>query len=204
MADWDKDNDVEAGEIQAEPDNGSVTSGFPFELFGWTREVVTCIAFVVLLFVFFIRVVGVDGSSMLPTLHNNDKIALLSSMFSTPKQGDIVVLTKESFSTEPIVKRVIATAGQTVDINFDTHEVYVDGVLLQENYINEPTAFEGDVSFPAVVQDGCIFVMGDNRNASSDSRLTRIGMVDTRCVLGKVLVIVWPFNRLGSVYTTLN
>lgn len=177
-----------------------ITSGFAFELYGLAKDVVACISAVVLVLIFILKLATVIGPSMYPTLHEGDRLVLLSNVFYTsPKQGDIVVLRKQSFSSDPIVKRIIATAGQTVDINFDTHEVFVDGVLLQEDYINEPTALEGDVSFPIVVKEGCIFVMGDNRNESSDSRLTQIGMVDTRCVLGKVLVAFWPFSRLGII-----
>lgn len=169
------------------------------ELYSWTHEIVTCIAFVVLLFIFVVRVLGVDGSSMLPTLHHNDKVVLLSSVFYTPQKGDIVVFTQESFNENPLVKRVIAVEGQTVDIDFVTHEVWVDGILQDEPYINEPTALQLDVEFPVTVPQGCIFVMGDNRNHSSDSRLSTIGMVDTRCVIGKVLVVIYPFNRIGVV-----
>ena len=98
-----------------------------------------------------------------------------------------MVLREESFLEEPIVKRVIATEGQTVDIDFEAGVVYVDGEALDEPYINEPTYMEEGTEFPLTVPEGCIFVMGDNRNHSSDSRDSRLGTVDTRCVLGKAV-----------------
>ena len=100
---------------------------------------------------------------------------------------------------KPIVKRVIAMEGQTVDINFDTGEVFVDGVLQDEPYINEPTYRDNGTQFPLTVPENCIFVMGDNRNHSTDSRDPRIGCVDQRYVLGKALQIVMPFKRIGGV-----
>lgn len=180
-------------------DETSERKGFAFELFNWASEIVMCMVVIVLLFVFVVRVVGVDGPSMLPTLHDNDKLLLLSNVLYTPKAGDVVVVRKESYGTKPLVKRIIAMEGQTVDIDFETHEVWVDGVIVYEPYINEPTTYTGDMNFPTVVPAGCIFVMGDNRNRSKDSREVAIGMIDQRCILGKVLYVVYPFDRIGMV-----
>ena len=163
-------------------------------------ELISCLIFVTILFVFAIRLVGVVGDSMYPTLHNGDKLTLLSNFFYEPKVGDIVVLKAPDFDDDkPIVKRVIATEGQTVDIDFTTGEVYVDGVLQDEPYINEPTYRDNGTEFPLTVPENCIFVMGDNRNHSTDSRDPRIGCVDQRYVLGKALQIVMPFKRIGGV-----
>lgn len=162
-------------------------------------DVIVCLIFVTVLFVFGIRLVGVDGDSMYPTLHNGDRLTLLSNFLYEPEVGDIVVLRAVDFSDEPIVKRVIAEGGQTIDIDFETGEVRVDGALLDEPYINDPTTrFEG-VEFPLTVPENCIFVMGDNRLHSTDSRNPDIGCVDKRYVLGKALHIVLPFNRIGGV-----
>lgn len=111
----------------------------------------------------------------------------------------MVVLTKSSFNDNPLVKRVIATEGQTIDIDFDTGEVWVDGVLLDEPYIAELTLRQGDMEFPLTVDKGCIFVMGDNRNGSTDSRWSMIGQVDARCVLGKVLLRLFPIGDFGTI-----
>jgi len=164
---------------------------------------------VLLAFLLLFRVVVVSGGSMNQTLLHNDYILLLSNVFYTePEYGDIIVASKMSFDKgEPIIKRVIATAGQTVDIDFDAGIVYVDGVALDEPYTNTPTNLREGVSFPLIVEEGCIFVMGDNRNRSKDSRSLEIGLIDKREVLGKALFLVFPgkdevtdkfdFSRIG-------
>ncbi len=157
------------------------------------------LATIVLVFTLAVRLIGVDGSSMVPTLHDHDQLLVSRLFYSEPKSGDIVVLTKTSFMREPIVKRIIAVEGQTIDIDFITHEVTVDGNVLYEPYINEETASPGDMDFPQTVPEGCIFVMGDNRNGSTDSRWLRLGMVDKRCILGRVLFRVFPFHQIGRV-----
>ena len=169
------------------------------EVYDWFQCIVTALLLCVLVFVFLFRVVGVLGSSMVPTLHEGDKI-ITSNLFYTPEYGDIVVLRKDSFDDDPIVKRVIATEGQTVDIDFDAGIVYVDGVALEENYIAEPTQRALDFSGPVTVPEGCVFVMGDNRNGSTDSRDDRLGCVDTRYIMGKVLFRILPISGFGSVY----
>ena len=130
-------------------------------------------------------------------------------LYGDYQYGDVVVLRKESFLEEPIVKRVIATEGQIVDIDFLTGSVYVDGVLLKEDYINELTFTEEGMAFPLVVPEGSIFVMGDNRNHSNDSRDSRLGTVDTRYVIGRAVLLAFPgpdsvtgerdFGRIGPV-----
>lgn len=173
-------------------------SRFHSELFDWGEALLISLTTVILVFVFGIRIIGVQGSSMLPTLNDSDQL-LVSNLFYTPEKGDIVILTKESFMNSPIVKRVIATEGDTVDIDFETGEVSVNGEILQEDYIADITTTHYDVTFPQVVPEGCIFVMGDNRNHSTDSRYGGLGMVDTRYVIGKVLARVFPFDDIGTV-----
>ena len=172
------------------------------ELHFLLHDVVYLLAAVTLIFVFLVRLVGVKGDSMMPTLWNQDFVLLESNFLyhgDDLKYGDIVVLNVpyyEERNEGPIVKRIIATEGQTVQIDFDTGAVYVDGVMLTETYINEPTSYnwEGELGleYPVVVPENCIFVLGDNRNNSMDSRFSSIGMIDERCVLGKVLFIVLP------------
>ncbi len=169
-------------------------SGFKTEVYDWIQCLVTALVACILIFLFVGQVIGVEGGSMYPTLHDKDKV-IISNLLYTPKQGDVVVLTKKAFGEEAIVKRVIATEGQTVDIDFDEGVVTVDGVELIEPYINELTHKYYDLSFPLTVEEGCVFVMGDNRNHSTDSRYSVIGCVDTRCILGKVYMILLPFSH---------
>ena len=170
-----------------------------FEIYKVLSDVICCLIFVVLMFVFAVRLVTVVGESMYPTLHEGDNLTLMSNFLYEPEVGDIVVLKSDAYSSGPLVKRVIADEGQTVDIDFDSGEVYVDGVLQVEPYINELTHRNDGTQFPLTVPEGCIFVMGDNRNHSSDSRDPNIGCVDKRYVLGKALTIVTPFSRFGGI-----
>ena len=146
---------------------------------------------VFLVFALCFRVVGVEGDSMNPTLDSGDWLAV-SGISTEFRQGDIVVVTQPWERNIPIIKRVIAVGGDTVDINFDTHEVFVNGNLLDEPYIAQPTSLHYDVDFPLTVDDGKLFVMGDNRNDSLDSRSSAIGLIDERYVLGKALLRFFP------------
>lgn len=169
------------------------------DIYNTLSDVVVCLIFVTVLFVFAIRLVGVVGDSMYPTLHNGDKLTLLSNFLYEPEVGDIVVLQALSYDDDPIVKRIIADEGQTIDIDFSTGDVTVDGVLLDEPYINMPTTRAEGMEFPLTVPENCIFVMGDNRENSTDSRYPGIGCIDKRYVLGKALQIVLPFEHFGGV-----
>jgi signal peptidase I len=182
--------------------------GAKMELYDWLQCVVSAILCGILIFVFVGRVIGVDGNSMLGTLRDKDKV-IMTNLFYTPKYGDIVVIKTETFGETPLVKRVIATGGQTIDINFETGEVSIDGRVIVEDYIRELTTEKLDFNGPVTVPKGFIFVMGDNRNASTDSRDELVGLVDTRQILGKVLFVLIPgpdedgsrsWNRIGSVY----
>ena len=164
-----------------------------------------------LLFLLLFRVIVVSGDSMYATLWDGDYLLLLSNTFyHEPKQGDVVVISKESFDDgKPIIKRVIATEGQTVDIDFDQGIVYVDGQALQEDYTHNLTTREEGMHFPLVVEDDCIFVLGDNRGVSLDSRSPEIGQIDKREVLGKAIFLMLPgtnhneqlrdFDRVGVI-----
>lgn len=174
-----------------EPQEGKRLPGQ--DVYEWVQALVCSVLVVVMIFTFGIRLIGVDGHSMVPTLQDQDRLLVLSSiLYHDYKAEDIVVLRKDTFSEEPIVKRVIAVEGQTVDIDFATGSVYVDGEELNEPYINERTYIDEGTEFPLTLGEGEIFVMGDNRNHSTDSRDTRIGAVDVRYVVGKAVFVAIP------------
>ena len=168
------------------------------EIFDWIESISFSIFAVLFIFTFIFRVAVVDGSSMKPTLENSDKV-MVSSLFYTPKIGDIVVVDAKGIDTF-IVKRVIAHEGQTVNIDFQKGEVYVDDKLLDEPYILEPTYLdEHGHDYPVTVPENSYFVMGDNRNGSMDSRDALIGFVNEKDVLGKVFFRHLPVNKFGPV-----
>lgn len=155
---------------------------------------------VLIVFLLFFRVIVVSGSSMFSTLWDGDYVLLLSNVFyQEPKQGDIVVVSKKSFDNgSPIVKRVIALEGQTVDIDFEQGIVYVDGTALEEPYINNLTTNPEGTVFPLTVAENCIFALGDNRQVSRDSRDPAIGQIDEREILGKALFLMLPGTSYGT------
>ncbi|MDR0858751.1 MAG: signal peptidase I [Oscillospiraceae bacterium] len=160
-------------------------------VYEWLQSIVVAWVVCLLVFVFGVRQIGVDGRSMVPTLHHEDRI-IVSNVLFEPSPGDIVVLTNKEFMTKPIVKRVIAVGGDTVDIDYDAGFVIINGTPIEEPYINERMSPRlSGVEFPLTVPEDYIFVMGDNRNNSSDGRV--FGPVDKREVLGKVYVVAWPF-----------
>ena len=183
------------------------------DLYEWVQSLVGSVLVVVAIFTFVIRMMGVDGHSMLNTLQHGDRLLVVNSMlYHDYKYGDIVILRKNGvFDDDPIVKRVIAVEGQTVDIDFAEGIVYVDGEALEEDYIREPTYTAEGTEFPLSVPEGSIFVMGDNRNGSSDSRDYRLGTVDTRYVIGKAAFLIFPgpdyetekrdFKRIGVIWS---
>lgn len=162
----------------------------------WLDSVMGAVLVIFVAFTFLFRAVGVDGSSMVPTLVDGDWVAISTIAFR-PERGDIVVVTQPNDVHEPLIKRVIAVGGDTIDINFLTHEVIVNGRVLVEPYIRELTARQFDVEFPLTVTEGFVFVMGDNRNASKDSRSSGIGLIDERYILGKAQFRFYPFGAFG-------
>ena len=162
--------------------------------YSWLRTLVCVVLATVLVFTLVVRIVRVDGQSMRETLQNGDILLTVNRHLAGElKAGDIVVVKKEYFEDgKPIVKRIIATEGQTVDIDFDEGVVYVDGQALEEDYINERTYLEEGTEFPLTVPEGSIFVMGVNSNRSSDRRDSRLGTVDARYVIGKAVFMAFP------------
>ncbi len=172
------------------------------ELFDWLQCIVFALIACILIFLFVGRTVGVVGGSMENTLHEGERL-IISKLFYTPEQGDIVVLRQDTFRDEPIVKRIIATEGQTVDIDFKNCLVIVDGKALDEPYTKDYGNYvyydQQDFTEEITVPDGCVFVMGDNRNGSTDSRTDSIGCVDARKILGRVLFRIAPLDKIGFV-----
>ena len=169
-------------------------------LYDWLQVIVEVAVAIILVFTFLERITPVDGISMEPTLYTGD-LMLVWSLGYTPRQGDVVVLTKEFDAADgPIVKRVVATGGQRVEIDYGAGAVYVDGARLDEPYIKEAMQepWYGDLR-EVTVPEGSIFVMGDNRNHSNDSRDVTLGAVDGRYVLGRAVLVFFPFRNLGLI-----
>lgn len=152
---------------------------------------------IMILFIFVFRVVFVDGGSMLPTLNHGDML-VVSAYDSQPAYGQVVIVTQPNWFDDPIVKRIIATENQVVDINFEKGEVYVDGVLLNEPYINNLTLNKQEVDFPVTVPEGHVFVMGDNRQGSTDSRSDKIGFIREEYILGVVKYKILNQKDIGG------
>ena len=166
----------------------------------YLHDLIYMLMAILLVFLLFFRVIVVSGDSMYSTLLDGDYLLLLGNLFyQEPDRGDIVVISKQSFDNgKPIVKRVIATEGQTVDIDFENAVVYVDDIPLEEPYINSPTTFNEGMIFPLTVAEDCIFVLGDNRGVSRDSRDPVIGQIDKREVLGKAIFLMLPGTSHGN------
>ena len=208
------ENNSLMGSEQSKPKKKTGPRGSSFLLY--LHDIVYLLAVIVVLLLVLFRIVVVSGSSMKETLVDGDYLLLISNvLYHEPKQGDVVVISKESFDNgAPIVKRVIATEGQVVDIDFSRGIVYVGDSLdtlkpLDEPYLYTATTNYEGVQFPLTVKEGCIFVMGDNREGSKDSRDPVIGQIDCREVLGKVIFLLYPgtdkgqhspdYSRIGAV-----
>lgn len=170
----------------------------------WSIAIALVVAFLLRNYVF--TLVKVSGPSMENTLQNGDKLFVYRFMYE-PENGDIIVFTPERYENRPYIKRVIATEGQTISIDYATGVVTVDGEVLSEDYIKMPTLRGGDVEFPVTVPEGYFFAMGDNRGNSHDSRNSDVGSVDNsfgliknESVMGKALFRLWPFSSFGSLY----
>ncbi len=170
------------------------------EICDWIDTMLFAVLVIMLLFIFIVKQISVVGTSMEKTLLDNDRILVSSNLFYSPDNGDIIVSWSEGLSKN-IVKRIIAKEGQTVDIDFETGKVYVDGNELREPYINNLTTNdEFGHSYPVTVPKDCYFVMGDNRQRSEDSRSAIIGFVHKDDILGKAILRISPINRFGGLY----
>jgi signal peptidase I len=169
------------------------------EVYEWVESGIFAIVCILLVFTFVARTVTVLGSSMVPTLHDNDRMILRQIGYHDPQYGDIIVIDQSYRGEPPIIKRVIGKAGDVIYIDFHTSEVWRNDTLLQEPYINELTKQAWDIAFPAQVPEGTVFVLGDNRNHSMDSRDSAVGMVDLRRVMGKAVFRFFPLGDVGGV-----
>lgn len=169
------------------------------DIFYWAEALVFALTFLVIVSVFFARLSGVDGSSMVPTLRDHDQLVVQLSGYQTPKRGDIVVLETPAYEDEPLVKRVIGIAGDVIDIDGTTGTVLRNGEALYEPYIAEPIREFGTISYPFTVPKDCAFVMGDNRNHSSDSRTAAVGAVPYESIIGRVMFRILPITKIGTI-----
>ncbi len=170
-------------------------------VYDWIRCIVFAIAIVVICLTFVFRLVDVDGTSMNDTLETNDKV-VVTNLFYQPNNNDIVVISHGAEYKKPIIKRVIAKEGQTLKLDKENDRIIVDGIVIDEPYI-KGTTFSGNYGnneIPDVIPEGKIFVMGDNRQVSLDSRSTEIGLIDVKDVIGKAQIIAFPFNHFGYLY----
>lgn len=182
--------------IKLELNNKKVTE-YMFDL---SRTIIFVFVFMSIIFTFVIRDANVVGNSMLDTLHSDDKILMTNFMYK-PKCGDIVAINAENQIEKRIIKRVIATEGQTLVVDYNKNAVYVDGIQIDEPYVSSITGEPSNPSqIPYVIPEGYIFVMGDNRVISLDSRDKSIGLISVDDVIGKAQFIVYPFDRFTYLY----
>ena len=176
----------------------SQTEGILHLLFDWVAALVMALAVLITLFIFLFRVVVVDGDSMQTTLYDKDRLVLWTVGYH-PEQGDIVVV--DRYATDPLIKRVVAVEGDVVEITHDC-KFFLNGEAQHESYIQGVTV-PRDVSEPVTVPAGYVFVMGDNRTISKDSRMTEIGLVNIKDIVGKAVYRHWPLQSFGGVYNNL-
>jgi signal peptidase I len=166
--------------------------------FEWIELISQSLIVVAFVMAFAFRPFTIDGSSMRDTLYDRDKVIVKKWDF-VPHNGDVVVIRRYRELDAPIIKRVIATEGQELEIDFQTGSVFVNGEKLNENYIKEPMRRRGDAEIPKVIPKGFTFVMGDNRNNSTDSRWNMVGLVDNSYIVGKAVCVYFPFYRIGMI-----
>ena len=169
------------------------------ELYDWILCLLAALIICILFFSFAVHPIDVEGTSMDPTLHDHEKM-LVSGVFYKPKAGDVVVFKKDEYdASRALVKRVIAVEGEEINIDFENGIVYINNKPITEPYIRDLTFNKLDFIGPKTVPKGCVFVMGDNRNASIDSRKSEIGMLDTRLIIGRAWYVIYPLSSLRAI-----
>lgn len=200
-------------ELYSEKKKGIRLPGALCDILDIAECVISAAFVIILIFTYLIHIASVQGTSMVPTLEENDRL-LVSALGYTPETGDVVVIDNQSAYTysedgnlvqnngleKSIVKRIIAVGGQTIDFDFEEGIVYVDGEALDEPYISEATTRdEGAFEYPLEIPEGYVFVLGDNRNISKDSRHPEVGLIPEDEIVGKVLLRVYPFSDFGRI-----
>ena len=185
-----------AGTVQPEPEP---KVNVKREILDWAVAIVVAIVIALVIRTFVFTLVRVDGPSMQPTLHHGDTLYVNRFLYQ-PKAGDIIIFRPPNSMKTPYVKRVIATEGQVVDIDAAAHTVTVDGVTLQEDYIKDALLSAGTMHYPYEVPQDCVFVMGDNRNNSRDSRDATVGAVPKKNIIGHALFRLLPVRDIGVLH----
>ena len=173
--------------------------GVATEVFFWAQALAVSLVVLVIINLFFFRMTGVVGGSMIPTLHEKDRVLVRVIGYNNPQHGDIVVVNAPQYEQGPLVKRIIGVGGDVIDIDKYTGAVYINGEEQYEPYISELIRNRGDMDYPVTVPDGFVFFMGDNRNGSTDSRNSAIGMQPVSNIIGKVFYRIWPIQDIGAV-----
>ncbi|MBQ5824310.1 MAG: signal peptidase I [Clostridia bacterium] len=191
----EKNTSVEEELIEAENDTASKKS-ISKAVVDLISIIATSIVAIMVVFTFLFRIVGVSGPSMMDTLRDGDWL-IVSAFITEPERGDIVIVTQPNAYHEPIVKRVIAVEGDTIDIDFENAVVKINGEVINEPYLGSPTTNdEGAWQYPLTLKEGQVFVMGDNRMHSSDSRSPDIGLIDENYILGQVMMRFSPISEI--------
>ena len=187
-------------DVHQKPEEGEKKINWKAELISWLWTIGIAFAIVFVVNTFIARVVNVDGASMLPTLEHGERI-ITTPLYGELQRGDIVVIHRENDTA--IIKRIVAVAGDTVDIDYGTGTLYVNGEAVDEDYISAPMQYVsyqgGNTALPLTVEDGYVFVLGDNRNVSLDSRAAELGAVEEKEVFGKAIFRIWPFDKFGTI-----
>lgn len=210
MSEEKKELETEVQPQQAEQQPVREKESLETTVYEWGRCLIAAVVTVVLVFTFCFRLIGVSGGSMQNTLYTGDRLVVLNSMFCDFEPGDIVVADAyNAVLSDTIVKRIIAVEGQTVDIDFFSGTVYVDGVALDEPYTKEPTFTTDGTEFPLTLGEDEVFLMGDNRNHSTDSRSYTLGPVKEDYLQGEAIFLLLPgktpetdkmdFSRIGLI-----
>ncbi len=192
----DEEEDISAFAAEAVKPAHSKATAFAYD---WLKSMLFAVSVVVLILSFAVRLVTIDGDSMNDTLINLDR-AILTTFNYTPQNGDIVAIAHGGNLNKTIIKRIIATAGQTIKIDYEKAQVIVDGVILNEPYIKDPTTQQGNWDIPEVIPEGYVFVMGDNRRVSLDSRNSDVGLIPVDDIIGKAQVVISPFSHIKYLY----
>lgn len=169
------------------------------KLFEMLENICFSVLFITVVMTFFFRVIVVEGNSMNRTLSNGDRV-IITNFCYTPQRGDIVVTDKNNYFKTPLIKRVIAIEGDTIKIDYSTGDVYINGEILSEDYIKEKIAISDKETLEITIPDGYVFLMGDNRNQSSDSRESVIGVINEKNIMGKAIFRIMPLEKIGTVW----